>query len=235
MNFRTLLLLSVSGLIVASAAGCGDSTETTTSNGGNGGNGGAGAAGGGGNGGTGGTGGSEQTPPPKLGPQIDRMGRPAINTALNNAFSNNPEQKDAAKDDWNENSDSSKWAADYKAEIAGNLAILDSLDTVCGNQLLAGMNAVAGRYDALAGVLADDRLYINADGTACSIYLGVEANFLMVPGTATDCGGRTFLYDVIDASYTVLASGALDGSIGDTIPVSNAAGGETFPYLIAPN
>lgn len=229
MNFRTLLLLSVSGLIVASAAGCGDSTETTTSNGGNGGNGGAGAAGGGG---TGGTGGTEQTPPPKLGPQIDRFGRPAINTALNHAFDGNPEQKDAAKDDWNENNDPSTWVS-YKAEVAGNLAILDSLDTECGNQLLAGPTAVAGRYDALAGVLADDRLYINADGTKCSVYLGVEANALGVVNA--DCGGRTFLYDVIDASYTVLAAGKLDGSIGDTIPVSNAAGGETFPYLIAPN
>lgn len=230
MNFRTLLLLSVSGLVVASAAGCGDSTETTTSNGGNGGTGGTGAAGG--NGGTGGTGGTEQTPPPKLGPQIDRFGRPAINTAVNHTFDSNPEQKDAAKNEWNENNDPSSWVS-YKTEIAANLAILDSLDTVCGNQLLAGGTPVAGRYDALAGVLADDRLYINADGTKCSVYLGVEANALGVVNG--DCGGRTLTYDVIDASYTVLASGALDGSIGDKIPVSNAAGGEIFPYLIAPN
>ena len=47
----------------------------------------------------------------------------------------------------------------------------------------------------------------------------------------TDCGGRTLAYDVIDTSYTVLATGKLDGSVGDNIAITEAAKGTIFPYL----
>ena len=66
---------------------------------------------------------------PALGAQIDRAGRAAINTALNNTFNGDIEAADAAKDAYN-SADPSDWAS-YTGAFAGSLAILDSLDTVC--------------------------------------------------------------------------------------------------------
>ena len=68
--------------------------------------------------------------PPTLGTQIDRMGRPTINTALNHPFDNDPVAKGAAKDTYNQDTNQSGWVAAYGPQIAGNLGILDSLDTL---------------------------------------------------------------------------------------------------------
>ena len=151
--------------------------------------------------------------PPQLGEQIERMGRAAINTALSKPFTAS-DVRGAAEDVYNAASDPSQWASMFSAEFASNLAIFDGLDRNCGNQLLAGTSAAPGRYDALAGVLADDQLYVNTDSGTCQTYLAVEANALGI--TNDDCGGRTPLYDTIDVSYSVLAAGTLSG-VGDGI------------------
>lgn len=237
MNVRTFLYAATAAFTFAALAGCDDGSSTnsggsggTTSSGGTTTQGGGGA--GGSTGGAGGTGGGAQAMP-KLGTQIDRMGRPAINTATNQTFNSNPEQADQGKDAWNTTSDPTKWG-DFVPEIEKNLAILDGLDTVCGNQLLADdMKGDPSRYATLATVLSDDRLYVNMAGGTCTMYLGVEANAVGVMNE--DCGGRTLAYDVIDASYTALATGALDGSVGDDVAISDAAKGETFPFLADPN
>jgi hypothetical protein len=169
---------------------------------------------------------------PGYGAQLDRFGRPAINTALNNTFSDNMEQKDQAKDAWNADDKVDGWPMKYRAEIAKNLAVLDALDATCGNQLLAGKDVVAGRYDTLANILADDRQWLNANGTSCDIYLGVEANAVPILPNM-DCGGRALKYDVIDISYSALAAGALMG-VTDDIAAGSSVGGEIFPYLGVP-
>src|SRR5512147_243094 len=94
--------------------------------------------------------------------QIDRMGRAGVNTAATAPFFRETveEEKkvhDDVSDAYNSASDPSQWSSLFADRIAGNIAILDSLDTVCGNQLLAGKDVAPGRYDALAGVLADDQ------------------------------------------------------------------------------
>lgn len=243
MKLRTILLALTTALSVAAFTGCDDGTGNT----GGGGSGGSGATGGdgggtttttnaGGNGGNGGDGGGGTNtipPAPTLGAQIDRMGRPAINTAANHTFDGNPEQKDLAKDNWNKNTDQASWNQ-YVTEIQANLAILDGLDTICGNQLLATPNTNdPSRYATLASVLADDRLFVNTASSACANYLAVEANAVGVPNN--DCGGRRMSYDVIDVSYTILATGALDQSVGDDVDISEAAKSETFPHMVAPN
>lgn len=168
---------------------------------------------------------------PSLGTQIDRMGRPAINTVLNKTFEANDTVANMGKDAWNANANRSTWSQ-YVPEIQTNLAILDSLDTNCGNQLLADKNKTdPTRYATLAGMFADDRLYVNIASTTCIFYLGVEANAIGVVNM--DCGGRTLAYDVIDNSYSALISGAFIG-IADDVPASNAAKGTTFPYLANP-
>lgn len=213
-----ILFLAATLAGTALAAGCGDDESNTS-----------GTAGGGA---TGGGGGSAAPTVPTLGAQIERMGRPAINTAANHTFDGNAATKDPAKDAYNE-ADRPGWNG-FAAEVAANLAILDSIDTNCGNQFLAGPMPVAGRYDALAGVLADDRLWVNLASDTCTTYLAVEANFTGALDN-NDCGGRRLSDDTIATSYSLLAAGDITGSIDDTItadPVKTAA--EAFPYLAGP-
>lgn len=178
--------------------------------------------------------------PPAIGAnQIDRMGRAGVNTALTNPFfdPNLPNQEDmhgAVQDEYNAATQPSQWSSMFATEIAGNLAILDGLDRVCGNQLLAGSSATAGRYSALAAVLADDQLYVNAGSGTCQQYLAVEANAVGIANS--DCGGRTPLEDTIDTTYSLLAAGALSGvTDGIAADGDGHASLTAFPFLDAPN
>lgn len=178
-------------------------------------------------------------PVPTLGAQIDRMGRPAVNTALNHTFDPNAATTDPAKDGWNSNKDPQSWKSAFTGEVAGNLAVYDGLDTVCGNQAAASADAGSTtnilKYGALAGVLADDRLFLNTAGTTGDVYLAVElAATGIAPAVATDRGGRTMPMDVIDVTYSALAIGDVKG-VGDGIAADPAkTNGVTFPYLAPP-
>jgi hypothetical protein len=167
--------------------------------------------------------------PPTLGTQIDRFGRPAINTALTDPFWDDGvqtlEQHHARQDAYNASSDPAAWAslvldaAQNKTVVqlfSSYLAIYDALDgnsdgnaatgttTGCGNQL--GFDATTG-YATLATVLANDQLWVNTASGTCQGYLSLEAATL-ASTTPTDCGGRTPLYDVVDITYSALANGA---------------------------
>ncbi|CAN5922952.1 hypothetical protein BH11MYX3_BH11MYX3_17600 [soil metagenome] len=83
--------------------------------------------------------------PPTLGVQVDRMGRPAVNTALNAVLDNDP-PKTAKKDAYNAATDRTTWVAatvnpagvdavpysanpkSVRAEFARSLAVFDALD-----------------------------------------------------------------------------------------------------------
>jgi hypothetical protein len=153
-------------------------------------------------------------PPPSLGAfQVDRAGRVGITTAVTDPFfretvSREQTKHDIVNDDYNAESDPFKWVSRFSSLIAPNLAILDALDMVCGNQLAAGAPG-ANRYKTLADILADDQLYLNTATGKCTQYLAVEA------GITDDCGGRTPNYNTIDVTYCVLASGTL------TCPITN--------------
>ncbi len=183
---------------------------------------------------------SPNPPPPVIGAnQIDRMGRAGVNTALTNPFfdPNVPAQEDmhgAVQDEYNAATQPAQWSSMFAAEIASNLAILDGLDRVCGNQLLAGDSPSPGRYSTLAAVLADDQLYVNAGSGTCQQYLAVEANAVGIANT--DCGGRTPLEDTIDTTYSLLAAGALSGvTDGIDADADGHASLTAFPFLDAPN
>ena len=166
--------------------------------------------------------------PPTLKAQVDRMGRPAINTALNHAFDSNASAAGTAKDTYNADKNVGGWVAAYTPEFAKNLAILDGLDGTCGNQL-----GYANGYTALAGLTADDRLYVDTSKSTCTTYLAVEANALnIIPNT--DCGGRKLNYDVIDTTYSAVAIGAVTGVSDGIAADSSKTSGTTFPYLAAP-
>jgi hypothetical protein len=164
----------------------------------------------------------EDLGPPTLGARIyDRVGRAAINTALIGLVS--PKGvRNGLQDRYNVTPEGA-WS-EFAGEIGANLAIYDALDGVCGNQLLAGPSAVAGRYDALASALADDRLYVDTSAGACNQYFAVEL------GVSGDCGGRTPAYDVIDVTYSALAVGATSG-VPDGIDSDPAQLPPDFPYF----
>ena len=177
-------------------------------------------------------------PPPAIGTmQIDRMGRPAINTALNHTFDTNATTKNTAKDAYNADSTIAGWKAAYTTQMSSNLAVLDSLDGVCGNAFAASPDAAgppAVTYP-LGGVTADDRLYIKLDAAACTTqtFLAVEGNATgLIPNT--DCGGRRLTDDVIDIIYSAAAIGALTG-VSDGIDAdATKPAGTTFLYLATP-
>jgi hypothetical protein len=178
-------------------------------------------------------------PPPPLGAvQIDRMGRAGVNTALTNPFfresvASEESQHEMIVDAYNAAHDPSQWVAMFSSLIAPNLAILDGLDGVCGNQVLAGPAPVAGRYTALANILADDQLYVNTASGTCNQYLAVEANVIGIANT--DCGGRTPLENTIDITYSLVAVGALTGvTNGITSDADGTASLTVFPFLDRP-
>ena len=249
--FCGLAALSMATVIVA----CGDD-ETTGSGGsgpassstGMGGDGGDGGATG--PGGMGGQGGMAPPDPPVLGGQIDRMGRAAIATATVDRFGDMGSH-DASVDMYNENADIMTWVNLYSTDIAAQIAILDSLETVCGNQAGydfgmtgtcpadGGMGDSATCYGTLATVLALDWLVINTagDSTVGPSYLGVEGEatqfmvdlgmgpVLAVP--ADNTGGRMPAHDSIALSYTVLAGVPFDDGI--MMPTPGVL--DVFPYL----
>ncbi len=207
MTMRPLMAIGIAAALLA-VAGCSDDNDAST--------------------------------PPAIGSvQIDRMGRAGVNTALTNPFYRESVESEKANhetivDAYNAETDTARWRAEFGGEIAANLAILDGLDRVCGNQLLAGAAVAPGRYDELAAVLADDELYVNTASGTCRQYLAVEANAVGV--TNDDCGGRTPLEDSIDTTYSLLAAGALSGvTDGIAADADGTASITNFPFLDAPN
>lgn len=175
---------------------------------------------------------------PTLGAQIDRLGRPAINTALNHTFDPDAGTKGAAKDEYNQDTAQAGWSAKYTPQQAANLAVYDGLDRNCNNQFLASdagaaQNSNTLKYGTLASVTADDRLWLNTAGTSCTTYLAVEANATgIIPNM--DCGGRGLGYDVIDTTYSIVSIGAPAGVTDGVTADPAKTGGTTFPFLAAP-
>lgn len=141
--------------------------------------------------------------------QIDRMGRPAINTALIDLLTST-----GKKNAYNQAETLTQWLT-FTSEIQGNLTALDTLDGTTGNTLLPPA--------ALAPVLADDRLLIDASVPLCDSYLAVEV------GVTSQCGGRTLRRDVIDDTL-----GAVVGpGVSDNVAFSATLLAD-FPFIGIP-
>jgi hypothetical protein len=139
------------------------------------------------------------TPPaiPFIGPQIDRVGRPGINLLLTDPFdiqskANPPKTITNIQDAYNsavsEVPNQAVWLAQASL-IETSLGIWDGIDGIngCGNQALAGATPVAGRYGALAKLLAADYLVVDTSKKSCQSFMAVE---LPTATNATECGGR---------------------------------------------
>lgn len=190
---------------------------------------------------------------PSLGTQIDRLGRPAINTALNHGFDADVAAAGSAKDDYNANGSPGSWTS-YAAQFAANLAVLDALDGTCGNQVLYNGTAAGGgtpaadSYATLAATLTDDELYVDTTKAVAELskyhqgYLAVELNVVAAVPNQT-CGGRAPTLDVMDTSYSALAAGIsgfnvsdeFKPAVGDGVDVHADVSNTAFPFFGAPH
>jgi hypothetical protein len=216
---------------------------------------------------------------PTIGAQIDRMGRAAVNTALNHGFDPSA-AADTAKVAYNQMTAKTDWLGQANVgEFMKNLAFIDVLDSGicgngicetgetgtaagncmvdcgttatgagngCGNQVLFNGNPAGGgtatplSYATLAGILAEDELYLDTGKTNCSFYLGVEFGVVTGGGNST-CGGRTPEYDVIDFSFSMLAMGlkgfsnTFQPQITDGVPKHADVSSTDFPFLGTPH
>jgi hypothetical protein len=196
---------------------------------------------------------------PELGAQIDRMGRPAINTALI-ATVEPTVTAPAMKEAYDTAPTPATWAnhvlkagapdQTIKLELAKNLALFDALDANsgavgagCGNQALYNSPAASG-YANLAALLADDQLYVDTSKSTCTSYLSLEVEVATSGAIVhTHCGGRTLSHDVIDTTYSLLAAGlagfSTDGNLTPLIhdglvgPHTDISAG--FPFLGPPH
>jgi hypothetical protein len=93
-------------------------------------------------------------------------------------------------------------------------------------------SAPAERYQDLAKLLADDRLWVNSRSKVCHQYLAVE--FDHVGATNRDCGGRTPDYDAVDVFRSLLVYGRING-VDDGVATDDREHPVTrFPFLAAP-
>jgi len=198
-------------------------------------------------------------PPPALGAQIDRMGRPAITTMLIGAFDPAGAARTAARNAYNQATDPTAWKSTtistnttIEREIEDNLAVFDAFDlgvtqianNGCGNTMRYKTPAGPTSYETAADLFADDELHIDTTRPNCAVYLALEINYASAGGSPhMGCGGRTPTHDVIDVTYSVLAGGikALD-AINDfaprlhgTIAAHTDVKESNFPFLGAPH
>jgi hypothetical protein len=196
--------------------------------------------------------------PPTLGAQIDRLGRPAISTALVAVFTAAGAGKTAQRDTYNHATDPATWKTTMlqtnvtiEREFEVNLAKFDAIDrglavpgAGCGNAMKYSGPPSPASYQAAADLLADDQIYVDTSKATCTVYLDLEIE-LASSGSFVHktCGGRTLTYDVIDVSYSVLAAGT-DGlnqatnfspKIGDGVAAHGDVKNDTFPFLGAPH
>jgi hypothetical protein len=166
--------------------------------------------------------------------RLDRMARPFVGNTLLGASPFSTDAPSGVQRD-RYNAATPATAAAYVPAIRKSLAMHDGLDGKCANQLLAGRDRVR-RYDALAGVFADDRLWVNSASDVCAQFLGVELAVLARRRAyAGDCGGRSPTYNMPDIWRSLLVSGTTDGVESGLREDEHKPSATVFPFLAPPD
>jgi hypothetical protein len=197
----------------------------------------------------------EPPPPPALGAQLHRAGRPAIRTLLLGMLAT-PDVQASLNAAYDAASDPATWKAlrlpngvTLEQELATNMAVWDAFDRGqgvtgpgCGNTFIYVRPINTQSYFKAADLFADDQLYVDTTKPTCDFYLDLEVfkgSLRQLP--ATTCGGRMPTHDVIDVSYSVLAAGVFGLQGTGRVPASHdnvaahADVSTTFPFLGAPH
>jgi len=165
--------------------------------------------------------------------QLDRMGRPLTGNAMLAPLAPD-DVSDNLKERYNQSTPST--SAQFVPEIEKTLGLYDGFDGKCGNQLLADRAVESPlRYQAMAELLADDRLWVNSESTLCLQFFAVELASLAGKGELTiDCGGRTPNYDAVDVYRSVLATGTIKGVDDGVDRDERQHSISEFPFLASP-
>jgi hypothetical protein len=178
---------------------------------------------------------ADKTPPiPRLGEQIERTARPLIKTALVGGPLAPDNESDQRKEAYNR-VERNGWAK-FSSDIQKTLGLYDGFDGKCGNQWLADTKAEAShRYERLAKILADDRVWVNSKSAVCTQFLSVEFTYLQTPGAiSSDCGGRTPNYDASNIFRSLLVNGTTRGADDGLNHDDKVHSTTDFPFLAAP-
>jgi hypothetical protein len=152
--------------------------------------------------------------------QVDRMGRPAINTVFNGLLLPSSSDYNGLEKD----------AFNFQRPSKDRATTTDNVETVLnaiGNVLTANAQTAysAGEVSAIAGVLLPDEL---------SITLGSSAGFASGTSLATlALNGRKLADDVIDAEFALLTNFVI--TTGDGVGANDKAFSSSFPYLAGPH
>jgi len=178
---------------------------------------------------------ADKTPPiPRLGEPIERTARPLIKNALVGGPLAPDNESDQRKEAYNRVARNG-WAK-FSPDIQKTLGLYDGFDGKCGNQWLADTKAEAShRYERLAKILADDRVWVNSKSAVCTQFLSVEFTSLQTPGAiSSDCGGRTPNYDASNIFRSLLVNGTMAGAIDGLNHDDKVHSTTDFPFLAAP-
>ena len=168
--------------------------------------------------------------------QLDRMARPFVgNTLLGDAPFSGDAPSGALRQAYNAGTPAN--SAGDAAEMERSLALHDALDGVCGNQVLADHAPdPAHRYQPLAQVFADDRLWVNSAAHVCTQFFAVELAALAGrEAYRSDCGGRSPVYATPNTWRSLLVMGRVEGFSDGLQRDEHAPSADTFPFLAPPD
>ena len=164
--------------------------------------------------------------------QLDRAGRPMMKNSLLGLFQAD-DVADALKEKWNRLTPAKSY--EFTAEIQRALGIYDGFDGICGNQVLALASDDDIRYDVLAVLLADDRLWVNSASSHCTQLFAVElANLGGRTDLQEDCGGRTPNYSAANIYRSLLIKGSVTGVDDGLEHDEHIHSDSEFPFLAPP-
>ncbi len=167
--------------------------------------------------------------PPALTRRLDRAGRPEVAATLVAAFEADAE---ARQDAVRRYSASGLGNRQFRDTFEVSLALVDSIDGVCGNQLWPEP-ASRPRYRALASLLLDDQIYVHAERLGGSVYLGLEAEAAgaLAGPRGGAAGGRAPGDDVIQSTYSAFIAGTLSGVDDGVERDDKVHDPSAFPFL----
>lgn len=165
--------------------------------------------------------------------QLERVGRPMTKNALL-AVGLPDDQANRLKDRWNSTTPAD--GLQFLGQVEKSLALYDGFDGECGNQFLIDLKAPAAeRYERLATLLVDDRLWVNTASTTCTQLFAVELAALGGRSDlAGDCGGRAPTYNAANVWRSLLVNGTTTGIDDGLYRRANTPSDTVFPFLIAP-
>jgi hypothetical protein len=169
------------------------------------------------------------------GKPLDRMARPFVgNTLLGAAPFSSDDASGALRQEFNEAVPAT--GKRFVADLEKSLAFEDSLDGLCGNQVLAEPTESPARYQRLAEVFADDRLWVNSASSVCTQFFAVElAGLAGQKALSDDCGGRAPTYDTSNVWRSLLIAGTTRGITDGLHQDEHPPSATVFPFLAPPD